>query len=200
MGGKLWFTSKEGAGSTFTFTIQLHRCSSLSPKVSDGMHKMAVMIIEPNEKRRKIVSRMLQNIGVSPIPLSSCQEALQFSKTQPRKVKLILVDNRETREAISSLESITNCIVQTGITPRLDSWPFWKSPIRESNLIDQLVKFTGHAPAVGLKKSNGTQNLCILLAEDNVMNQKMIQRLLKSSGYNQVDVVYVFSNYRYLIS
>ena len=181
MGGNLWFTSKQGIGSTFYFTVRLKKMDApTSPRTL--VSNLTILIIDPNIKKRKILSQMISNLGCSVLQFSHVDDASDVT----RHVDLILVDNKE--KDVEKLNKICPKIVQMGITPRYENLSFWKSPIRESNLVEQLNKFMSNGCTSALKRS-GNHGLQILLAEDNLMNQKMIQRLLRNAGYPNVDIV-----------
>lgn len=77
---------------------------------------------------------------------------------------------------------------------------FLKKPIKESSLYNFImncftqetnVQETNVLPLTSIAKQSPS-NVQLLLAEDNLMNQKLVKRLLNTMGYSNVDTVYGF--------
>jgi len=95
MGGELWVDSKEGAGSTFHFTIQVevaeHEPAHL-PGVHPALVGQRVLLIDDNVTSRHILRRHLLSWDMVPIEASSQEEALAQVE-QGREIDVLLVDS-----------------------------------------------------------------------------------------------------------
>ena len=205
MGGKMWVESKPGSGSTFSFTI------ALQPGPVDGnpdpsqelpeFKDRAVLLVEGNAVLRQFLEAQLQVWGLPPVSAASAQEARE--KMKGRTFDAILLDRaipdwdgialaREIRRSsqVPLVLLSSSGRPETGETADLFKYQISK-PIRHSVLWNALRHLVGgHARVLEKAKLKQFDRemaqrhpLRILLAEDNVINQKVSLLMLSRLGY-----------------
>ncbi|NQT16376.1 MAG: response regulator, partial [Planctomycetes bacterium] len=175
-----------------------------------------VLVVDDNDTNRRILEEMLRNWGMKPVAVAEAEEALQRmleAQTAGEPYRLVLTDsdmpgtdgfhfaeqiNRETDlgggDIIMMLTSgdrqgdITRC-EQLGIAAYLPK------PIKQSELLDAISTALGvaapeaEAPeALTADPSDRLPPLEILLAEDSLVNQKLVVGLLQKHGHTVVAV------------
>jgi signal transduction histidine kinase/CheY-like chemotaxis protein len=211
MGGRMWAQSDgPGMGSTFMFTIEV-LTAELSPTrardfvgLQPEMQGKRVLIVDDNATNRRVLSLQTAKWGMQSRATESPLEALRWLEagetfdlaildmhmpemdglTLARQIRerhttlpLALFSSLGRREA-GDIEGLFNA--------------YLTKPIRQSHLFDTLVGLLVHdaTPKVvavnkpTLDPQMATRHpLRILLAEDNVVNQKLAMRILQQMGY-----------------
>jgi PAS domain S-box-containing protein len=205
MGGKIWVESAHGKGSTFHFTAILKDAPAGevvdSHSTSELLKGRSVLIIDDHPTNRRVLELQLKFWGVDAVAVSSGAEALDV--LAKRKFDALLVDllmpemdgiklgrtiRRDHRTPMLLLSSSGETI-----SPE-DAALFdhqIQKPIKHSVLFNALLKLTGiqDQPLRKTldKKLDNTlaerNPLRILLAEDNMVNQKVGLLMLSRMGY-----------------
>lgn len=217
MGGQIDLISTPGQGSTFWFRLTLPKQLNpvvqapilLEPGVLTGRR---FLVVDDNATNRQILHYQLAYWGIREASASSGAEALamleaavqegdpyqlvvldmqmpemdgltlaRLIKNDPRFADLLLImmtslDQRSNWQALAT-EGIGLCLTK---------------PVRQSQLLDGLLNLMVQQQpitvALPVEKSTVLKtDLCILLAEDNLVNQKVALRQLAKLGY-QVDI------------
>jgi signal transduction histidine kinase/CheY-like chemotaxis protein len=218
MHGQIWVVSKEGAGSTFHFTVTLPAAAqnlARLPAAHPALVGQRVLIVDDNVTTRLTLRRQLLRWELVPMEAASAKEALLFL-AQGREVDAVLIDH--TIEGMEDFELIRNIRQQhaskalpiillaamSKSSMRQRSRAFGiaailNKPIKTSELHDTLLRQFDRnlivQPAVSPDRAGPdaleTQHrkpIHILLAEDNPINQKVASHMLQRLGY-QADVV-----------
>jgi PAS domain S-box-containing protein len=200
MGGRIWVESAQGQGSTFSFTIKAKAVPGkpkaipvgIQPKL-EGKH---VLIVDDNKTNRIILGKQLLAWGMIPMPKPSGQEALALIRGGAPFDAAILdmmmpeMDGVALAKEIRKYRKDLPLILLSSAGQRGDPELFEASlnkPIKPAQLhkvlLDTLAvqQSREELERLGLEASHSYMR--ILLAEDNVSNQRVTLEMLKKLGY-----------------
>ncbi len=202
MGGKIWVESEEGVGSAFHVTLWVQTIKEEPSSNEPLFEGQKVLLVDDNQANREILNVQLSSWGMLVQAAGSGPEALNIYKEQ-KHFDLFVIDcqmpvmdgltlsrllNKSQKEPTPTL--ILNSLgtrVETASSVLLAS--VYK-PVREALLRQtiQRLLFFGDRSSVEVLPSptdiTSQKETSILLADDNVINQKVLLRLLQQIGYN----------------
>jgi signal transduction histidine kinase/DNA-binding response OmpR family regulator len=211
MGGTMWVESEVGQGSVFSFTLRTQsappaprRHWHLTPA---QLQARRVLIVDDNATNRQILTLQTASWGMSSVAVASGAEALQLLQ-HGETFDLALLDYhmpemdgvelaQEIRKQAAKLPLV---MLSSGLlmnkpvseTHGVLFAKFLAKPIKPSQLFDRLLEVfdEGYSAQQRAEKvSLATIRLGervplrLLLAEDNLVNQKVALRLLEKLGY-----------------
>jgi PAS domain S-box-containing protein len=209
MGGTISLEGAVNQGSTFSFTLPAEPCAGSSrPWLLASQPELAgkrVLIVEANGTERDFLAAQLQAWAITPRAVGSAQEALeQIERGWPVDAVLLdisipNVDGIELARAIRAQRDARQLplvmlrpIGQHGVATDPGLFTAWLTkPVKLSPLYDTLVSVFAPSPRAPEPRPRARLDadmarqlpLCILLAEDNVVNQKVARRILERMGY-----------------
>ncbi|HRW04480.1 MAG TPA: response regulator [Caldilineaceae bacterium] len=218
MNGQIWVVSKESVGSTFHFTVNLPavaRDGSHTPALHPALIGQRVLIVDDNVTTRLTLRRQLLRWEVVPMEAANVKEALFFLE-QGRDINAVLIDSDlEGMEEFDLIRTIRQhpssqaipIILLTTVsksTLRQRARAFGiagtlSKPVKPAELYDLLLRQFDRSLTPQPEESSSalervaveTQHrkpIRLLLAEDNLINQKVASRMLQRLGY-QTDIV-----------
>jgi signal transduction histidine kinase/CheY-like chemotaxis protein/HPt (histidine-containing phosphotransfer) domain-containing protein/PAS domain-containing protein len=216
MGGQIWVESQIGAGSTFSFTLTVIADPDAAVVAQTAHPLLAgkrLLIVDERRRSQQALVAYAEARGMLPFPTVSALEALTWIRQGQRfDVAIVDVLNSEMHGLTLASEirryhdahALPLILVHTlgrhSVSPREaegDYQVLLHKPLRLFQLQAALINiFEGRAfhanPPV--KRSSGAawpaneQVPCILLAEDDAINQQVILHMLQKLGY-QIEVV-----------
>jgi CheY-like chemotaxis protein len=218
MGGEIVLQSEPDRGSTFSFTIVFDTAVSRTTllTIERRLEGVRVLIVDDTAVNRQVFQAQAMHWGMMPAVVSGGRDALAAltdAKKAGQPFDLVLLDAQmpeldgfEVAGRIAERADLAGATImmltsggQYGDAARcreLGVTAYLTKPVKQSDLFDAICLALGRmparparpAPAPAPHGSAATTVLRILLAEDNVVNQRVAVGLLKKRGH-QVAVV-----------
>jgi signal transduction histidine kinase/CheY-like chemotaxis protein len=210
MGGSIWVESEVGAGSAFQFTIpqKLAPPQKAAPLIGTNWSGKRILVLDDNATNRRILTTQLLKWQLDAVPAATPNEAIDLCRQERFDVALVDYEMpgmngvtlaqrlkdfgliSETKLILSSSSSRS----QSEMLGDIEDNPFdafLTKPTKSDQLKEVLARLLGAAPAAPARRGSyiidttlaAQRPLRILLAEDNVVNQKVAVRLLERMGY-----------------
>ena len=210
MGGVLWVESAGlGHGSTFHFTLRAPLAALPAPNRREligqqpALAAKRLLVVDDNATNRRILALQAANWGMLARDTASPNEAIQWLAAGEQFDAAILdmhmpeMDGAELARRIRDSGHTLPLVMFSSLGRREAGDSVFAAtlakPLHQSQLFDTLVTLLAHdgAPKAAAPQAKpkmdaqmaGRHPLRILLAEDNVVNQKLALRLLQQMGY-----------------
>ncbi|MBW7882895.1 MAG: response regulator [Caldilineaceae bacterium] len=204
MQGTVYVTSREGEGSTFFVEIEvgtLPKTIAQNGVPAAYLDGYQVLLVHDDTTCRRIVATQLQRLHATVHIARDLTEGEALLHSRP-EIKAIVLDHHlwsldlPTQLArLPSTDAPLTCIVlaplqESGLRQTIDQFPSIKvvtKPVKPSELRDALLFHTEKAVPATPRAAIATtlfneQAPRILLVEDNLVNQKVLLRLLQRCG------------------
>ena len=211
MGGSMWVDSQIGHGSTFHFSIRVGAGPDMplsdESSLMDNLREKSVLVVDDNATNRLILSRQTQAWGMKPYEFCSGAEALTWLRAGnlcdvaildmqiPEMDGLMLAAEIRKLPAANEMPLVMFSSIGTFQTDDTESLlaAFLNKPIKPTLLQRTLSQVLNPKPVPAAKSDPSISMfdpemasrhpLQILLAEDNLINQKVALRMLERLGY-----------------
>jgi signal transduction histidine kinase/CheY-like chemotaxis protein len=214
MGGRIWLDSEPGRGSRFHFNARLKFPDAVGAQsLADfDLRGVRVLIVDDNATNRRILREMLNRRQAETCDAESGEQALLellTAKQAGMPYDLILTDMHmpdmdgiglvEKIRATPGLQTATIMMLTSGTNQtsvqrcrELGVSCYLLKPVRRGQLLASIAAVLGKNTPLLMPTASPEQEaspfggLCILLAEDNLINQKVAIRTLEGMGHSVV--------------
>jgi len=215
MNGRIWVDSEEGKGSIFHFTAEFGPGSvvpaSAVPVDISRIDEIPLLIVDDNHMNCTVFMEMTAAWGMKPTAVASGEEGLKELRRAdvagaPYRFLLLDfqmpgMDGYETAKKVqeSGLSENLNIILLTSAGQRGDAAKcsavgisaYLLKPVKQADLLDAFRLALGQHRKKGpiitqYTVQEARRKLRILLAEDNLVNQKLAAKILEKRGHRVV--------------
>ena len=209
MGGTIGASSSEGKGSNFWFTLPLPVVDAST--VTSIARSGRILVVADNERSRAALVDQLASAGFTVLAASDGAQALATLANADPRFDVALIDQHMSQldgvglgAEISKLPALsaTRLVLLMSVDHSSDIqrvtngtfFGYLTKPVRASALLDCLDRALSREksepaePAAPVRHAHSWAGARVLVAEDNVVNQRVARRFLERLGCN-VDVV-----------
>jgi signal transduction histidine kinase/CheY-like chemotaxis protein len=215
MQGRIWVESEPGKGSRFHFTARFGRVNDAEYSFASNtafLEGVPVLIVDDNATNRRILTLQLQNWRMRPASAASGEEALAMLRSaaddgDPFTLVLLDVhmprmDGFEVAERMHHWPGFPRALVMilssgqqredVARCHELEISAYLTKPVRSAELRAAVsTALLGpspvtHAAPAAPAPSQSHPKLRVLVVEDNLVNQRLAQRILEKEGHTVV--------------
>ena len=198
--GEIGLSSAAGRGSTFWFTIRANSINT--PAQTDPLAGKTLLLIDPLASRRLSVGQMCERWRMSLLAFASADDALRLLSSDNHQADVdALLLHQDFSHSLPDLlgrlpEQVTVLLFRrpadrVEISPD-NGYVVVEQPLRSHRLHDALQRLLcdGEGPTqvaeISTAMPRANHNLKVLVAEDNPVNQLVVDNILRSAGLRPV--------------
>lgn len=201
MGGNIWAKSDEGKGSVFRFTIVAEVKPVKLKPYQDPYQPMIegkrLLIVDERETNLRIIKRLARSWCMLPDTATNAEKAVLLAMSSAfdvvilsapvsgMNISALATEIRKYQKDLPIILCSSFGMRKNDECNQFDA--FLTKPIRPYQLHESLKRIFDNEATIDVNPSirqyNSVHKLRILLAEDNVINQKVALRILKKIGY-----------------
>ena len=212
MGGTIGVESTVGRGSVFRVRLPFRLGGEPEAVEAVPLAGRRMLVVEDNAVNRAILSRTLQQRGVTVVAVEDAAAALRLLRGEdgPRPTfDLVVTDNQMPgmdgfelaaalrrdpggRQLPLMMLSSAGSLGQAERCRELGIAAYLTKPVTQAELVDALARVLGRRsaapppPPASVAAPAGSGQLKVLVAEDNVVNQKLVLTMLRRAGHEIV--------------
>lgn len=190
MGGEMWVKSDFGSGSTFFFTCKVGIADTdlgqIRPALRPFKNHTVLFIDEGNTGCKDEIHTALRKLELVPVEMDDEQAPSKMPSANGHAYDCVIVDNSQTARRLRSVEKfkyipivMLAAIVSVSVKASLEDGisSYMTTPCLPIDLGNALIPaLEGKATTL---VSDHSKSFDILLAEDNLVNQKLAVRILE---------------------
>src|SRR6185295_3492507 len=212
MGGRMWLESAPHEGSTFHFTVRLGLTDAHPEPPAVNLTDLQVLIVDDNSVIRRVLQDLLLRWRMKPTVVDSGASAMQAlieASEHGRPFALVLLDANmpgmdgfEVARRVRDEAKLDATIMMLSSSGQFDESRKCREvgiathltkPVDQRELLAAIARILARdpgqrapLPSAMLPADVPERRLCVLLAEDNAVNQRLATSLLERRGHKVV--------------
>jgi CheY-like chemotaxis protein len=209
MGGKIWVESELGNGSQFHFTARLGVAAE-APRLVEELPLVGipVLVVDDNVTNQRILAEMFWNWKMDPTTAASAQEALSHMQRMAARgcpfalvvadVHMPGMDGFDLAARVKDTPGLADAVIMM-LTPgekggdlercrEMGVAGYLVKPVRKAELRAAIVNALRERPLSRHGSTREAPRSHILVAENDVGNQRVASRILEKAGHSVVIV------------